>query len=109
MLTALSIAPPASAVELAEWLYGDWCEANGGRLIINEYGIGFNEHTVCDLLDSRSEGAAVYLDIKCASVYPNGDEVVRMDERVVHLKADRARIEVEVEGGSPTIFRRCDD
>lgn len=109
MLMTVCATPATSAPPLADWLYGEWCLADGDeRLIVNEYGIGFNEHTVCELLDSRADGASLLFTAKCANVYPNGDDVVRMDERVVHFEADRARIEVEVEGGSPTIFRRCD-
>jgi hypothetical protein len=109
MLAALALmATPASAS--LDRLGGEWCdEAGDERMVVDKNGIGFNEHTVCELQESRPEGEALKLKARCANVYPNGDEVVRMDERVVQVEAgpDRSFVEVRVEGAEPVIFRRC--
>jgi hypothetical protein len=57
-------------------------------------------------------GDQVATKILCANVYPNGDEIVRMDERMVRLEARKGvpdTIAVTVEGEPPTVFLRCEE
>jgi hypothetical protein len=116
MKAAVALAPllavAAHAAASDNWLDGEWCDAGSGeRLIIEADGIGFNEHTICAWTDGRPKQDAFDVTVSCANVYPNGDETVRMDEKMVRLEADKAvpaTIFVSVEGGEPMPFDRCD-
>lgn len=61
----LAAAMPASATTL----FGSWC-ADGMRLHIDAYGIGANEHTVCDSSPlPPGEEAFLEASLKCRNVY----------------------------------------
>ncbi|MEO4000243.1 hypothetical protein [Mesorhizobium sp. CAU 1732] len=116
MKAAVALAPllfvAAQAVASDSWLEGEWCAAGRGeRLIIEADEIGFNEHTICAWTDGRPTQDAFDVTVSCANVYPNGDETVRMDGKMVRLEASKAAPEtifVTVEGDEPTHFDRCD-
>ncbi|TKT80224.1 hypothetical protein [Aquamicrobium sp. LC103] len=100
---------PAAA---AAWLDGEWCDPRKEeRLLIDGYGLGFNEHTICEWSQGRPGGETFDTTASCANVYQNGDETVRMDERTVRLRAEGASVEtifVSVGDGEPVPFARCD-
>lgn len=112
MAAMFAVTTPVLAAALPAWLHGEWCEENGEeRMIADEFAFGFNEHTVCQVLESREQGDVATIEAKCANVYPNGDQVVRMDERDVTVQSgpDRSVVSVQVEDAAPVTFRRCED
>ena len=104
-------AMPAASADY--WLYAEWCDAKGEeRMSVEASGVGFSEHTICQWTSGPPTGDLVQTMVSCASVYPNGDEVVRMDERMVGLEArkgDPDKITVTVEGEPPSVFLRCEE
>ncbi len=104
-------AMPAASADY--WLYAEWCDANGEeRMFVEATGVGFNEHTICQWTSGPPTGDQVVTTVSCANVYPNGDETVRMDERMVGLEArkgDPDKITVTVEGEPPSVFLRCEE
>ena len=78
--------------------------------MIEETGIGFNEHTICQWLEGKPGATTTAFKASCANVYLSGNETVRMDERIVTVTADEGRKELIVDGqsGSRTIFRACE-
>lgn len=112
-LAALLLSLGASpAVAAADWIDGEWCDPKQEeRLFIAGDDLGFNEHTICEWAHGRPAGDVFEADMLCANVYPNGDEVVRMDERTVRLSGDArdpASLLVILEGEAPVTFTRCD-
>ena len=93
------------------WLYTQWCDGKSGeRMFVEASGVGFNEHTICQWTSGPPSGDLVATTVSCANVYPNGDEVARMDERMVRLEArkgDPDKITVTVEGEPSAVFLRC--
>jgi hypothetical protein len=110
---AILVAGAAPAIAADSWFEGGWCEASGEeRLVIDEHGLGFNEHTICEWTQGRPAADAFDTTILCANLYSDGQGGwVRMDETTVRLHADRSGpgvITVTVEGGQPVDFARCD-
>ena len=105
---AAGVVPASSA----DWFESVWCEAGGERLIIDERGVGFNEHTICEWSEGRPDAGALDAVALCANLYADGEGGwVRMDERRVRLEADLSdpdTIMVTVEDGEPAQFSRCD-
>lgn len=102
-------AGPATA---ADWLDGVWCDGEDGglRLIIDPDGLGFYEHTICEWIEGRPRGARFATAIQCANVYPDSDDVVRLDARTLGLLGDRGaeRVTVIPEDGARIPLGRCD-
>lgn len=95
------------------WLYAQWCDQKGEeRMIVEASGVGFSEHTICQWTAGPPTGDLVQTTVSCASVYLNGEETVRMDEKMVGLEArkgDPDQITVTVEGEPPSVFLRCEE
>jgi hypothetical protein len=102
---------PAASADY--WLYAEWCDEKGEeRMYVEATGVGFNEHTICQWTAGPPTGDQVVTTVSCANIYPNGDETVRMDERMVRLEArkgDPDKITVMVEGEPPAVFLRCEE
>jgi hypothetical protein len=112
MAAGLAVLMAAAAPASADRVVGEWCEADGERLVIDGDVVGFNEHTVCEWSENRPEGGAFDVMVSCANIHADGQGGwVRMDERAVRLQADRDgpdEITVTVEDGQPVRFARCD-
>ena len=104
-------AMPAASAD--HWLYAEWCDAKGEeRMVVEASGVGFSEHTICQWTAGPPTGDTVVTTVSCASVYLNGEETVRMDEKMVGLEARRGdpdKITVTVEGEPPSVFLRCEE
>ena len=113
LLAAVIGTAAVPAVSPDYWLYTQWCdEKNEERMFVEASGVGFNEHTICQWTSGPPTGDLVVTAVSCANVYPNGDETVRMDERMVKLEArkgDPDKITVTVEGEPPAVFLRCEE
>lgn len=106
-----TVAMPAGSADY--WLYAQWCDEKGEeRMSVEASGVGFSEHTICQWTAGPPKGDLVETAVQCASVYLNGDEIVRMDERMVKLVARKGnpdRVTVTVEGEPSTVFLRCEE
>ena len=113
LLAAVMGTATTPAASADYWLYTEWCDAKGEeRMSVEASGVGFSEHTICQWTSGPPSGDQVATKISCASVYLNGEETVRMDERMVGLEARKGNpdnITVMVEGEPPSVFLRCED
>lgn len=103
----------ATQLTAAQTLVGEWCNGESDeRLMIDEYGLGFNEHTICTWDEGAPQSLVFDTTALCANVYLNTGDVVRMDERTVRLSSDDGHAEViavAVEEAPPSSFTPCED
>lgn len=113
VLAAVIASAAMQAASPDYWLYAEWCDEKGEeRMVVEPTGVGFSEHTICQWTSGPPAGDQVATKISCASVYLNGNETVRMDERMVGLEArkgDPDKITVTVEGEPQSVFLRCEE
>lgn len=105
-----ALALPATAI--ATGLDGEWCNAEAdGILFWEEHALGFGEHTMCDWQEPPAGRDALSTMIHCASIYLNGDEVVKMNPQShrfnARLLADD-RLEIQFNDDAPVTMTRCD-
>jgi hypothetical protein len=106
MLAATTTPLSASSA----WLLGEWCDASGDeRLIADAHGFGFNEHTVCTIVHANADSGSEAITGRCATVYPDGESIVRMDERTVEIEPapDHSSLTARSGDAAPITFRRC--
>ncbi|CAD7054638.1 hypothetical protein RHAB21_00578 [Pseudorhizobium halotolerans] len=110
---AVLLAGIEPAIVSASGFEGEWCDVRGEeRLLIDEHGLGFNEHTICEWTQMRPTADTFDTTALCANVYSDGKGGwVHMDETTVRLQADRSApgvITVTVAGKQSVDFARCD-
>ena len=110
---AVLVAGIEPAIARAGGFEGEWCEVRGEeRMIIDEHGPGFNEHTICTWAQARPTGDAFDTTALCANVHSDGKGGwVHMNETTVRLHVDRSApgmITVTAAGKQPIEFARCD-
>lgn len=118
-IATISLASPTVAEVLD--IRGEWCapERNGGGvLVIDDSGMGNQEHVVCDwqspLVEDRIN--ALEQNANCRSVYFHGEDVIendlgpfRLSARLVSPNVLWAEIDAiyAVQKTPATIFNRC--
>ena len=99
------------------WLDGVWCEeapseGPAERIFVDEFGIGFNEHTICDWSNPPTNESMYRTVLSCRNIHLlDGEPVVTMvhedsEMRLVRIAADRISVRFD-DNQPPVQFRRC--
>ncbi len=111
-MSALTLFLMTNALAKPPNMLGTWCSDDGREILYMEQNsIGFNEHTVCELPAPLTIASEVKMEISCANIYFDGDEIIREFEETFLFAArffapDQLTIIMD-KSAEPTMFRRC--